>query len=134
MEGQGTMLMGSSLVLLVDAIINLSLGILLLLFPQSLVDFLGVPATDICFYPNILGAVLFGIGVALIIEVYQRPQGMVGLGLGGAIAINLCGGIVLGAWLIFGELDLPLRGWVFLGVLDAALVAISTVELVAHVR
>jgi hypothetical protein len=79
--------------------------------------------------------VLFGIGIALLLEMRSASQRAAsGLGLGGAIAINLCGGIVLGAWLIFGELDLPLRGWVFLGVLDAALVAISTVELVAHVR
>ena len=98
------MLKSSRTVLLVDAIINLSLGILLLLFPQRVVAVLGVPATDIRFYPNILGAVLFGIGIALLIEVYQRPQGMVGLGLGGAIAINLCGGVVLAVFLISGGL------------------------------
>jgi hypothetical protein len=58
----------------------------------------------------------------------------VGLGLGGAVAINLCGGIVLFIWLISGALDLPLRGLVFLWALAIVLVGISTVELLTHRR
>jgi len=126
------------LLLAVDAAINLALGALLVLawpYEGALTRAFGVPPAEPPFYASILGAVLFGIGIALLLEMRSASQRAAsGLGLGGAIAINLCGGIVLGAWLIFGELDLPLRGWVFLGVLDAALVAISTVELVAHVR
>jgi hypothetical protein len=132
MQAGGTMLKSSPLVLFVDAIINLSLGVLLLVFPQSLVDFLGAPATDVRFYPNILGAVLFGIGLALLIELYQRPKGMVGLGLGGAIAINLCGGLVLALLLILGALNLPMRGVIFLWGLVLILVVISVVELIQH--
>jgi len=132
MKGQATMLTSSRAVLLVDAFINLSLGILLLVLPQNLIDFLGVPATDVRFYPNILGAVLFGIGIALFIEAYERPHGLVGLGLGGAIAINLCGGIVLALLLIFGELSLPVRGLIFLWVLVLVLIVISGIELLLH--
>ena len=74
-----------SLLLLVDAIINLLLGVLLLFFPARLVEAIGIPATEQSFYPSILGAVLFGIGVALLI---QRRNDR-GLGLTGAVAINL---------------------------------------------
>ena len=51
-----------------------------------------------------MGGVFIGIALALFIEAFrERPQGLVGLGLGGAIAINLCGGLVLMGWLIFGK-------------------------------
>lgn len=122
------------ILLLVDAVINLALGLLLLLFTKDLVDFFGVPPAAQTFYPNILGAVLFGIGLALLIECFRKPEGLIGLGLGGAVAINLCAGLVLAAWLIFGGLNLPLRGLVFLWALVGILVGISTFELVAHLR
>ena len=44
--------MRSSKILLVDALINLVLGVLLATFPRSVVDFLGVPHTDAKFYPG----------------------------------------------------------------------------------
>ena len=119
-------------VLLVDAAINLFLGLLLLIFSETLVEFLGVPATEQSFYPNILGGVLFGIGVALLIECFRSPNGLVGLGLGGAIAINLCGGLVLVFWLITGNLSIPIRGQIFLWTLAVNLVAISSIELFMH--
>ena len=119
-------------VLLVDAAINLILGLLLLIFSETLVEFLGVPATEQSFYPNILGGVLFGIGVALLIECFRSPNGLVGLGLGGAIAINLCGGLVLVFWLITGNLSIPIRGQIFLWTLAVILVAISSIELFMH--
>jgi hypothetical protein len=130
--------MARRLLLAVDAAINLALGALLVLawpYGEALTRAFGVPPAEPPFYASILGAVLFGIGIALLLELRGtgRPAAF-GLGLGGAIAINLCGGIVLGAWLIAGGLALPLRGWIFLGVLDGALVVISAVELVAHVR
>jgi hypothetical protein len=117
-------------ILAVDAVINLALGILLLFF-QSVYRFLGVPASSTGFYPNILGAVLIGIAVALAIEVFKREGGTsAGLGLLGAISINLCGGLVLVLWLVFGDLTMPLHGWIFLWVLAAVLVGVSLVELV----
>jgi uncharacterized membrane protein len=88
----------------------------------------------VTFAPTLLGAVLFGIGLALVIEALRRPQGLAGLGLGGAVAINLCGGTVLIFWLISGVMELPLRGLVFLWILAILLVGISIIELVAHYR
>ncbi len=125
-EGQKTF--PGSPILLIDALINLFLGIVLLAFSDGIVRVFGIPGTQARFYPNILGAVLIGIAIALITEYFRKPGGIVGLGLGGAVAINLCGGIVLVLWLIFGNLELPLRGQIILWILAVLLIVISLIE------
>ena len=125
--------MSSKTLLLIDAIINLILGALLLFFPASVASFLGVPAIIPRFYPSILGAILFGIGLALLIE-HTQFRGLTGLGLGGAIAINLSGGITLGGWLLFGDLSSPVKGLIFLWGLVVILIGISLAELIAYRR
>ncbi len=128
----------SKILLIIDSVINLILGILLLLlipFLEQLPRVLGVPKVANTFYPSILGAVLLGIGIALLIESFRtNPQQLVGLGLGGAVAINLCGGAGLIAWLIFGDLNLPVNGMLLLWVIAFILVAISSIELIADLR
>ena len=127
--------MERSHLLLIDAIINLVLGVLLLVFPSFLVRDLGIPPSTNGFYPSILGAVLFGIGVALLQEVRNTDsRRAVGLGLVGALSINLCGGVALAGWLLVGGLILPHRGVIFLWCLVALLVGISGAELVAATR
>jgi hypothetical protein len=126
--------LNASTLLLADAIINLGLGALLIAFPSRLVHLLGVPDAPSKFYPNLLGAVLLGIGIALLIERYKPRAGMIGLGLSGAIAINLCGGLVLALWLILGELSIPTRGYLVLGLLALLLVGISVFELRTQLR
>ena len=116
---------------MIDAIINYVLGIICILYP-FVAETIGIPKVENSFYPNILGAVLFGIGIALTIECYRKQRGMVGLGLGGAVAINLLGGFVLILWLIFGDLNIPLRGQLFLWLLAIILVGISLIELYIH--
>jgi hypothetical protein len=117
-----------------DAAINFILGILLLVFPSKLVKALGVPMADSSFYPSILGGVLLGIGLALLIESYRQSNRLIGLGLGGAIAINLCGGFVLAIWLLYGSLNLPLRGQIFLWALVLLLVGLSSIEGFSHLK
>ena len=102
--------------------------ILCILYP-FVAETIEVPIVENSFYPNILGAVLFGIGIALTIECYRKQGGMVGLGLGGAVAINLSGGFVLLLWLIFGDLNIPFRGLFFLWSLTVILVGISLIEI-----
>ena len=126
--------MKGNFLLFVDALINLVLGVLLLIFSDGMVDLFGVPSTDQLFYPNILGAVLFGIGIALLIELFKNDKKISGLGLMGAIAINLCGGIVLISWLIFGSLELHLRGYIFLWTLSVVLITISLIEGIAAIK
>ena len=124
----------SKAILIVDAAINLILGFLLLIFSPRVVQLFRVPAVEHSFYPNILGGVLFGIGIALLIECFRGSGSLVGLGLGGAVAINLCGGLVLAAWLIFGQLSIPTGGRIFMWALAAILVVVSSIELLVHVK
>ena len=72
--------------------------------------------------------------IALLIERYKPRAGVVGLGLAGAIAINLSGGIVLALWLIFGDLAISTTGFVLLSTLALVLVSISAIELRAQIR
>jgi len=120
--------------LITDAAINLLIGGLLLFFPRGIVAALGLPGANEVFYPSILGAVLVGIGVALLVDCFGDKKGVRGLGLAGAVSINLCGGIVLAAWLCFGSLDLPTRGFVILWCLVLLLVGISALEVTAQAR
>ncbi len=121
------------LLILIDCIINLFLGIVLLAYSDTILRVFGLPETDQAFYPNILGAVLFGIGIALLIE-YRRKNEFIGLGLGGAIAINMFGGLVLFIWLVWGNLNIPIQGTIILWVLDFLLIGISSLELYAYLK
>ena len=117
--------------LVIDAIINLVLGVLLLLFPAGVVELLGLPLTNTNFYPSIFGAVLFGIGIALLIERYGASKNIRGLGLGGAIAINLCGAGVLLLWLLIAPFDIPLRGNIILWSIAIIVLIVGFVEIIA---
>jgi hypothetical protein len=108
------------------------LGIILVAYSKALIQYFGLPVTETRFYPNILGAVLVGIVIALLIEYYRKER--VGLGIGGAISINLTGGIVLFLWLISGRLNLPLHGTIILWILFFVLIGISLLELITHKR
>jgi len=121
-------------ILLVDALINFILGIFLLTFPIRAAQFLGMPETQTKFYPSIFGAVLIGIAVALFIEYFRKTSGIVGLGSGGAVSINLCAGLALGAWLIWGQLNIPFRGKLILWALVAVLVIISSIEVAVNIK
>lgn len=112
--------------LFADAAINLLLGALLLIYPQWLVAALGLPKTVSAFYPSILGGVLFGIGIALFVA---HRGGAQGLGLDGAIAINLCGAGVLAGWLMISPSMFTVRGRVTLWTIAILVVGIGLVEL-----
>jgi hypothetical protein len=122
------------LLLAIDSFINLLLGVLLIVFPESLARTLGIPIPEIAFYPSILGGVLFGIGIALALENWKPSERLGGLGLGGAIAINLSGGIVLAGWLVRGLVDMPVRGYLFLWTIAIVLVGLSAAELLVRAR
>jgi hypothetical protein len=117
------------ILLAADAVINLLLGTLLIFFPSGILDLFGLPQTNTYFYSSILGGVIFGIGIALGLEHWGDPKGIRGLGLGGAIAINLFGGGVLLFWLLFSDLYLPPRGQLTLWVVAILVLGIGLVEL-----
>lgn len=116
--------------LIIDGIINLLLGILLLLVPFGMASFLGVPEPVSFLYPCVLGAVLFGIGMALLLEVWGGSKGTRGLGIGGAIVINFCGAGALLGWLLMSSLDLPVRGRILLWCIAVVVLLVGVVELV----
>lgn len=119
-----------STLLVVDGVVNLALGIMLMVFPTQLMTIFDLPKAQTLFYVNILGAVLFGIGIALLLERFADTQGVTGLGIGGAIAINLCGAGMLVAWLAFGNLELTLEGAIFLWSIAIIVFGIGIAELV----
>ena len=119
------------ILLIIDCFVNLLLGLLLLLFPLGVIDLLGLPVTNTNFYPSILGAVIFGIGLALLFELAGYAKQFRGLGLGGAILINLVGSSALIFWLLFGSLSIPLKGHIILWAVGLLVFFIGIVELVA---
>lgn len=121
------------LLLIIDSIINIFLGIVLLAYSEPVIKLFGLPATSFNFYPNILGAILIGIGIALFIE-FKRKDEFIGLGLGGAISINMTGGIILLTWLLFGHLNIPIHGFIILWTLDFILIGISLLELITYLN
>jgi hypothetical protein len=123
-----------NILLILDGLINLCLGVLLLLFPRGFLRTLGLPIAETPFYASILGAVLVGISLALFIERLSKRAGIRGLGLAGAVSINLTGGLVLALWLVLGDLGLHLQGYIFLWALVFILVVLSGVELIMHLK
>jgi hypothetical protein len=119
------------ILLSIDGIINILLGILLLMFPLGIAELLGVPIPSTNFYVTILGGAIFGIGIALFIERYGYKNNIRGLGLGGAIAINICGGTVLFIWLLVNPFNLPMRGYVILWTIALIVLLVGIIELVA---
>ncbi|MFN2143728.1 MAG: hypothetical protein ACK2T7_00170 [Anaerolineales bacterium] len=120
--------------LVIDGFINLALGILLLLVPVGTAELLGVPRSNLDFYPTILGSILFGIGLALLVERFGQQWHIRGLGLGGAIVINFCGATSLLVWLLTGSLDLSLRGLVLLWAIVVLVYGIGFVEIISKFR
>jgi hypothetical protein len=123
-----------STLLIVDGVINLALGILLAIFPHTLVVFLGIPDTGTPFYASILGAILTGIGIALVMEYFKLSSKITGLGMEGAITINLLGAGALAVWLLAGNLELPLRGYLFLWFLAILVFGVASFELIYILR
>jgi hypothetical protein len=116
-------------VLLADAAVDLALGLPLVFFSRELASALGLPEPRPPFYASILGAVLVGIGLAMIIECRGTRLRRGGLGLGGALTINICGAAVLALWLAGGALELSLRGRVLLWAVVIVVGGLSAVEL-----
>jgi hypothetical protein len=121
-------------ILLIDTIISLVLGIFLITFPASLVEALGLPSTEQTFYPRMLGAVTIGISVALFVQWWKRPVRLAGLGVGGAIAIDLFAALFLAGWLLVGGPGLPVRGRILLWLVVLVLVGVSGVGMLTQWR
>jgi hypothetical protein len=125
--------MSQRIALTVDGAIDLVLGLILLLFPRHVLSTLGVPMATSAFYPSILGAVLVGIGVALLLQRFGEDSGVAGLGMEGAMAINLCGAGALIAWLLGGTLDIPGRGYALLWLIGLTVLGVAVLEITVRI-
>ena len=126
--------MKASTLLGFDAVIHMIFGIGLLFFPDIVIGALGIPLPGTQFYASVLGAVLCGVGLALLAERFRRILGIAGLGPGGAICIKICTGGVLGAWLVHGRLPLPVHGYVLLWLVAVVLLILSGAEFWVQVQ
>ncbi len=121
--------------LTVDGVANLLFGVFVLAGPRSLFEALGLPWTGRGLYATILGGVLVGIGIALLLESRWQIGEAVGLGLGGAVAINLTAGLAIAAWMLLSGADaVSSGGRAILWLLVLFLVGLSTAEIVTHRR
>ncbi len=116
----------ADLLLLADALVNLVIGAILAVFPARLIGALGLPSSQATFYPRILGAVLIGVGIALLLN--ALPTGLSGLGLAGAIAVNLSAAAMLVLMLLTGLGKIPGRGKRLLWFLVVVLIGLSAFE------
>ena len=126
--------MRKSTLLELDGAGNLLLGVVFLLFPAWVSDLLGLPGDESRFYPTVLGAILFGIGVALLLERFRESHNFTGLGLVGALSINLTFGLALAIWLLATSAELSAPGTIVLWSLVVILVGISAVELLTELK
>ena len=116
-----------AVLLWIDAGLNFLLGLVLVSLPPALLRALGLPYPTTVLYPRIFGGVLIGIAVALALEALAPALG--GLGLGGAIAINLSGAVVLVGCLVSRQSQVSWRGKLVLWYVVAVLVVLSAAEL-----
>ncbi|MEJ2103905.1 MAG: hypothetical protein P8X47_04925 [Ignavibacteriaceae bacterium] len=116
------------ILLIVDGVVNTLLGLVLFTFPFGSGEILGLPKSENNFYPMILGAVLLGIGIALFIEVKYFYKGKRGLGLDGAIVINMVAGVALILILIFGQPNVSTTGLIILWIVGLSVLIIGFVE------
>jgi len=115
--------------LIVDGLINLALGILMVFFPTQMIQAFDLPKADNNFYINLLGAVLFGFGIALLLERFSNQPHRSGLGIAGAIAINIFGSGTLIVWLLFGKLNLSLGGSILLWSIATIVLGVAIIKI-----
>ncbi len=121
--------MSRSAILLFDGVGNLLLGTVLLVTPTGVATWLGIEDPGGAFFPTLFGAVLLGIGVALLLERSAKLEDIRGLGLGGALVINFAFGIALAGWLLVEGPGLPGHATIILWALVVILVGLGAVEL-----
>jgi len=103
-------------------------GVALLAAPRIVIKLLGLPVSDpSAFWPRLLGGVLVGIAGALYIE--GALSGSKGLGLAGAIIVNLAAAAVVAGELVLRRGAPTVRGRYALWALAALLFAVSLAEI-----
>lgn len=102
-------------------------GLVLIVAPAATARLLGLPSAGSGFWPRLLGAALIGIAAAAAIE--GRFRGSVGLGLGGAMAINFIAAGTIASLLILGRVTELVRGRVVLWGVTVLLSLLGVVQI-----
>jgi hypothetical protein len=110
----------------IETVLKLAGGFVLLVTPGLAIKVLGLPRGD-TFWPRLLGAVLIGIGGACYIG--GAVPGAKGLGLAGAILINLAAASAIAAHLVLHRSGPSARGSAILWLLVGLLFVLSLAEI-----
>lgn len=113
--------------LVIEAIMKLSGGLLLLIAPVTIARLLGLHRPEQGFWPRLLGAALVGIAAASAIEAWLPSSN--GLGLAGSVAINLVAAFVIISVLLMQSGAPTRRGRLALWLLTSGLVLLALVEI-----
>lgn len=116
--------------LFLEAVVKAAIGLVLMIAPGASFRVLGLPVVPTGFWPRLLGATLFGIAGANLIE--GTLLGSRGLGLAGSLAINFAIAAMLTIQLAVNAAATTLRGRLLLWILVAVLYVLILVE-IAHV-
>lgn len=111
----------------IETLLKFVPGVLLVLAPLTTLRVLGLPRPEIGFWPRLTGALLVGIAGALFLEGAWPGHG--GLGLAGAIVINLCGASVLASLLTLEAGPTTTRGRTTIWLIVCVLVVVSVFEI-----
>jgi hypothetical protein len=116
--------------LFLEAVVKAAIGLILMIAPGAAFKVAGLPPVPTGFWPRVLGATLFGIAGANLIE--GTLLGSRGLGLAGSLAINFAIAAMLTIQLALNAAATTVRGKLLLWVLVAILYVLILVE-IAHV-
>ncbi len=83
------------------------------------------------FYSTVLGAVLAGLGLALVMQ-QLLDRRIESRGIEIPIVVNFAGAGGLIGVLVAGHLDIPIHGLIFLWIVAAIVLAIGVAEIVLH--
>ena len=111
-----------------------SLGLVLIFLPLTAARLAGLPHGNTAFWPRLFGAALLGIAGAFAVEGYNLAGGPIeakGLGLGGAVIINLTAILSLFGTLIFSAVA-TWRGKVLIWLMIILLLFLTLFE-IAHI-
>lgn len=110
-----------------ETLMKLASGVLLLVIPLTTTRVLGLQQPGEPFWPRLLGGVLTGLAAATFLEGFVKNTH--GLGLAGAMAINLAGAATLATQLVVGKPAPTWRGRALLWLTTATLATLAFVEL-----
>ncbi len=111
----------------IEFLTKLAVGIPLLLMPRVLARVLGLPPAESPFWPRLIGGLLIGLATAALIEV--RFKSSIGLGLAGAVSMNVAAAATIGSLLIMGQGGPTRRGRFALWLVAAVLMIQALVEI-----